>query len=152
MRHQQVVLAIAGGLLIFAWPAFADHNRKNGEEWANMPNDIHNTRVETRENDDNEAFRDLVRFGEGSKSVNRFDTDDTQPNQVAKKIGNGGNEQEQSRSAGMKMDGAATRTASKDRVRSDTRSRLESAANSLRTNRNAISTRSTSGRRSGGKR
>jgi hypothetical protein len=56
--------------------ALADHNSKNGEGWANMPNDVHNTRVETRENDDNEAFRDFVRYGEGSKSVNRFETDE----------------------------------------------------------------------------
>lgn len=40
-----------------------------------MPNDIHNTRVETLEADDNESFRELVKYGDGSTSVNRFDTE-----------------------------------------------------------------------------
>ena len=54
-------------------PALADHNSKWGEGWANMPNDVHNTRIDTR--GDNEAFRDFVRYGNGADSVNRFDTD-----------------------------------------------------------------------------
>lgn len=55
-------------------PAVADHNSRWGEGWANMPNDIHNTRIDTR--GDNDAFRDFVRHGNGADSVNRFDTDD----------------------------------------------------------------------------
>ncbi|MGB5663649.1 hypothetical protein [Eudoraea sp.] len=55
--------------------AFGDHNSKWGEGWANMPNDIHNTRVETR--GDNTAFRDFVRQGNGADSVNRFSTRDS---------------------------------------------------------------------------
>ena len=55
-------------------PALADHNSKWGEGWANMPNDVHNTRIDTR--GDNEAFRDFVRYGNGADSVNRFETDD----------------------------------------------------------------------------
>ncbi len=76
MINRKATLAFAAGLMVMTGPALADHNSKNGEGWANMPNDIHNTRVETRENDDNEAFRDFVKYGEGSKTVNRFATDD----------------------------------------------------------------------------
>ena len=81
MRRQIVTPAIATLLLATAGTAVADHNSKNGEGWANMPNDIHNTRVETKEADDNEAFRDFVKYGEGSKTENRFDTDAGAPGQ-----------------------------------------------------------------------
>ena len=53
-------------------PAFADHNSRWGEGWANMPNDIHNTRIETRGEDT--TFRDFVRHGNGADSDNRFAT------------------------------------------------------------------------------
>jgi hypothetical protein len=53
-------------------PAMADDNSPFGEGFANMPNDIHNTRVDTSENDDNETFVDLVRFGGGASTINRF--------------------------------------------------------------------------------
>lgn len=77
-------LGAATAIALCATPAIADHNSKNGEGWANMPNDIHNTRIETLESNDNEAFRDLVKYGEGSESVNRFDTDaDDSPAQGA---------------------------------------------------------------------
>ena len=52
--------------------AFADHNSPHGAGWANMPNDVHNMRVETRESGDYEAFRDFVRFGGGAQTPNRF--------------------------------------------------------------------------------
>lgn len=45
--------------------ALADHNSPWGEGWANMPNEIHNTRVETRDSDDPSAFIDFVRQGGG---------------------------------------------------------------------------------------
>jgi hypothetical protein len=67
------VLAITAGSGSMA--AFGDHNSKWGEGWANMPNDIHNTRVDTR--GDNTAFRDFVRQGNGADSVNRFSTSDS---------------------------------------------------------------------------
>lgn len=56
--------------------ALADHNSVWGEGWANMSNDIHNTRIDTRD-DDNDAFMDFVRMGSGADTVNRFLTDDT---------------------------------------------------------------------------
>jgi len=67
------VLLIAAGSGSMA--VFGDHNSRWGEGWANMPNDIHNTRVETR--GDNTAFRDFVRQGNGADSVNRFSTIDS---------------------------------------------------------------------------
>lgn len=60
------------GLLTFSTATLADHNSPMGEGWANMPNDVHNTRVETRESGDNEAFKDFVQYGNGASTVNRF--------------------------------------------------------------------------------
>ena len=51
----------------------ADHNGMPGPGTANMPNDIHNTRIE----DDNETFMDLVQYGDGADSVNRYADDDS---------------------------------------------------------------------------
>ncbi len=65
--------AILAGVLLLPMTASADHNSKWGEGWANMPNDIHNTRIDTR--GDNTAFRDFVRNGNGADSVNRYATD-----------------------------------------------------------------------------
>jgi len=56
--------------VLISGTAFADHNSKWGEGWAKMPNDIHNTRIETR--GDNTTFRDFVRYGNGATSDNRF--------------------------------------------------------------------------------
>lgn len=53
--------------------ALADHNSVWGSGWANMPNDIHNTRIE----DDNETFLELVQQGGGADSVNRYDDTST---------------------------------------------------------------------------
>lgn len=44
--------------LMFAPAAMADHNSIWGEGWANMPNDIHDTRVDTL--GDTEAFQDAM--------------------------------------------------------------------------------------------
>ena len=72
MLTRSLKLAVTTGFVLFAGTAFADHNSRWGEGWANMPNDIHNTRVETR--GDNTAFRDFVRQGNGAESENRFET------------------------------------------------------------------------------
>lgn len=50
--------------------AMADHNSIHGAGWANMPNDIHNTRIE--DNLSTTQFRDFVRQGAGADSVNRY--------------------------------------------------------------------------------
>ena len=65
--------AILTGTLLLPLAASADHNSRWGEGWANMPNDIHNTRADTR--GDNTAFRDFVSKGNGADSVNRYATD-----------------------------------------------------------------------------
>jgi hypothetical protein len=63
-----IALILAGGM-VASCSAFADHNSVWGAGWASMPNDIHNTRIE----DDDEAFFDLVLMGGGVDSVNRYD-------------------------------------------------------------------------------
>ena len=65
-------LAIAVACLA---PARADHMSPWGAGWANMPNDIHNTRLDTR--GDSDAFLDFIRFGEGADSINRFLVEET---------------------------------------------------------------------------
>jgi len=55
--------------------AQADHMSPWGPGWANMPNDIHNTRLDTR--GDNDAFFDFVRYGAGADSVNRYLVEET---------------------------------------------------------------------------
>ena len=84
MSTKLFTTAIASAFLIAAAPGVADHNSKNGEGTANMPNDIHNTRVETLESNDSETFREFVRYGEGSTTVNRFESEDTQPRQASR--------------------------------------------------------------------
>mgnify|MGYP001115811944 CR=1 FL=1 len=72
---------ILGSLLSTA--AWADHMSIHGEGWANMPNDIHNTRIDTRLSGDSEAFKDFVRMGAGADSVNRYlDTTSVRGNQA----------------------------------------------------------------------
>lgn len=53
---------------------FADHASPWGAGWANMPNDIHNTRLDTL--GDTATFTDFVRYGDGADSVNRYLDDD----------------------------------------------------------------------------
>ena len=147
MTNRIVTLAVASGLLVVAAPVIADHNSKNGEGWANMPNDIHNMRIETREANDNEAFRDFVKHGEGSTSENRFATDDAAvPNQA-------NNKQDKSQVQERKKTQAetATNTATNTRTRSETRTRtrVETPA-STRSQRASRPTRS--GARKGGSR
>jgi hypothetical protein len=95
MKGPLFAISAAAVIALCAPPAFADHNSKQGEGWANMPNDIHNTRVETLDANDNEAFRDFVKYGEGSESVNRFDSDDTAAHRAKEQKGKAATEQAQ---------------------------------------------------------
>lgn len=53
---------------VFAVPAaMADHNSIWGEGWANMPNDTHDTRIDTL--GDQEAFLDSLDIGSDSIDV-----------------------------------------------------------------------------------
>ena len=143
MTNRIVTLAVASGLLVVAAPVIADHNSKNGEGWANMPNDIHNMRIETREANDNEAFRDFVKHGEGATSENRFATDDAAaPNQA-------NNKQDKSQVQERKKTQAETATNTRTRSETRTRTRVETPA-STRGQRASRPTRS--GARKGGSR
>lgn len=76
MKRTSFVTATALASLLTAATAMADHNSIWGEGTANMPNDIHNTRIDTMD-DDGDAFADFVRYGDGADSVNRFLDDDS---------------------------------------------------------------------------
>lgn len=84
MRQEWLGITVLGALVSLSGPALADHNSKWGEGTANMPNDIHNTRIETM--GDNETFRDFVRKGNGADSVNRYasEGDERQPGAAAR--------------------------------------------------------------------
>lgn len=84
MKQPTIAIGAAAALVLCGAQAVADHNSQQGPGWANMPNDIHNTRVETLEADDNEAFRDFVKYGEGSESVNSLNPPDENRAQRAK--------------------------------------------------------------------
>lgn len=125
MRRQIISLAVAAGLMAVSAAATADHNSKNGEGTANMPNDIHNTRVETLETDDNDAFRDFVRHGDGSESVNRFESDETQPNQAVRQKGAAETKQQQGDDPAVERQRVETSNAAMSRTRAETRARFE---------------------------
>jgi hypothetical protein len=69
------LLTLTAAAMLISGAAFADHNSKWGEGWAKMPNDIHNTRIETRGS--NTSFRDFVQYGDGATSDNRFPTSES---------------------------------------------------------------------------
>ena len=148
MRDHLITAAIAAGLLVGTGPVFADHNSKNGEGWANMPNDIHNTRIETRDSDDNEAFREFVKFGEGSRTVNRFDTDDTRSDQPNDRNDGEKSSPNADKAAPKKRNEIATHNATRNKNRADARTRLETQTSAgTRLNRSTASMRGIGGRR-----
>jgi hypothetical protein len=73
IRKQLIVggLILAGSLSV----AQADHNSVMGPGTANMPNDIHNMRIEDMDDED-ASFSDLVSRGIGADTVNRYADDD----------------------------------------------------------------------------
>jgi len=73
MNKKSVIAMLIAGGIVDTSSVYADHNSIWGEGTANMPNDIHNTRIE----DNNEKFLDLVQGGGGADSVNRYDDDST---------------------------------------------------------------------------
>ena len=150
MKRSLIPLSILCGAMAASGAALADHNSKNGEGWANMPNDIHNTRIETREADDNEAFRDFVKYGEGSTSENRFTTDETVPAQAAKQQGKA--QQVQSKAADKARNENRNSVRTNDRARTETRSRTHrDPSMSSQRDRSATGNRG-GGRKGGGKR
>jgi hypothetical protein len=99
MRKPIPISIVAVSLSSLSATALADHNSRWGEGWAKMPNDIHNTRIETRGDDD--TFRDFVRFGNGADSVNRFSSNDRAAVRSASK--------QKSRAAGTRRQSGAGR-------------------------------------------
>jgi len=88
MRKSLLTLALAATFGLANQAAMADHNSIHGEGWARMPNDIHNTRIDTL--GDSTAFRDFVRYGNGADSTNRFLTDRRGGRSATQSRGNGG--------------------------------------------------------------
>lgn len=130
-------------ILAASGPAFADHNSKNGEGWANMPNDIHNTRIETKEADDNEAFRDFVKYGEGSRTENRFDTDSSDPAQSGSKQ-DAAQKQEQKQAESKSENQAKSRNENRNEKRSENRNESSPDMRSESRARQRLDTRSMS--------
>ncbi len=67
-----VATCIAGGMLATT-TVYADHNSVWGAGFASMPNDVHNSRLE----DSDEEFMDLVQYGGAQDSTNRYDDEAT---------------------------------------------------------------------------
>jgi hypothetical protein len=153
MRTHFITTAVAAAFLVVAGPGIADHNSKNGEGTANMPNDIHNTMVETLESNDSQAFRDFVKYGKGSKTVNRFESEDTQPKQATERKGEAKAKKNQGESQAINRNKVETRTGNQDRSRIETRTRLQPRASTRsRPNRSATPMPERSGRKGGGRR
>jgi hypothetical protein len=70
MKHIAHALVLGSLSALFSVPALADHNSPHGAGWANMPNDIHNTRIE--DSLSGTEFADFVRQGAGADTVNRY--------------------------------------------------------------------------------
>jgi hypothetical protein len=76
MKRTAHALVLGSLAALFSASALADHNSPHGAGWANMPNDIHNTRIE--DGLSGTEFRDFVRQGAGADTVNRY-LDSTTP-------------------------------------------------------------------------
>ena len=70
MKHTAHALVFSSLAALFSLSALADHNSPNGSGWANMPNDVHNTRIE--DGLSGTEFADFVRQGAGAATVNRY--------------------------------------------------------------------------------
>lgn len=66
---------LASAVFLTSGAALADHNSPSGEGTASMPNDIHNTRIDTL--GDSDTFVAFVQGGGGADSTNRFLDDDS---------------------------------------------------------------------------
>jgi len=119
MKNTTIKLAALACATLAAGTVLADHNSPMGEGWANMPNDIHNTRVETK--GDNETFRDFVKQGAGADSVNRYaDADTSGKSQAGKRARENGKDSaagERKRSRDAKAAGAAQQQRDRSRMR-----------------------------------
>lgn len=90
MKRSSLALVFGSAVAaLFSVSAMADHNSVHGAGWANMPNDIHNTRIE--DGLSTTEFRDFVRQGAGADTVNRYlDTTTTTVRGVSDRAMTGG--------------------------------------------------------------
>lgn len=70
MKNAAHTVVLGSLAILVSVSALADHNSPHGSGWANMPNDIHNTRIE--DGLGGTEFRDFVRQGAGADTVNRY--------------------------------------------------------------------------------
>lgn len=143
MKAKILAIGAASALALGAMPAVADHNSKNGEGSANMPNDIHNTRVETLEAADNETFQEFVKYGEGSESDNRFASDDTTAKRAKEQKGEAKSAETKTR----QMTGNRTNT----QVKEQRRMRVDTATGSQTRQRSRSQAAGKRGGKRGGK-
>ena len=87
MKQIAHALVLGSMTALFSASALADHNSPNGAGWANMPNDIHNTRIE--DGLSGSEFADFVRQGAGADTVNRY-LDTTTPQSAGSTTPHGG--------------------------------------------------------------
>ncbi len=75
MKPSRTLTRIAAlGIALASASAMADHNSPWGEGWGNMPNDTHDTRIDTR--DDSDAWHDYLDsrdIGGGSVDMTTID-------------------------------------------------------------------------------
>lgn len=102
MSSKFLTAVLVAGSLFSVATAQADHNSIWGAGSANMPNDIHNSAIE----DDQDVFMDLVQYGDGADSVNRYD--DTSTGTTTR--GNGANMDTSIRGGSVNRSMQATRT------------------------------------------
>lgn len=74
MKKRLIQKTLAAGFITLAATSIAqaDHMSIWGEGWANMPNEIHNLRMEYK--DDNEAFLSEIQYGAGAVTGGGNDT------------------------------------------------------------------------------
>ena len=70
MKQTAHALILGSLAALFSVSALAEHNSIQGAGWVNMPNDIHNTRIEGGLS--GTEFRDFVRQCAGADTVNRY--------------------------------------------------------------------------------
>lgn len=68
-RFRSLVFA-STAIAMISGATLADHNSPYGSGWANMPNDIHNIRIE--DNLSSSEFRSIVQYGGANDTVNRY--------------------------------------------------------------------------------
>jgi len=85
MKPSKNLIRIAAlGVALSSTAAMADHNSPWGEGWANMPNDTHDTRIDTM--DDSDAWGDYL----DSRDVGSASIDVVRPDTGSADVARGG--------------------------------------------------------------